>query len=83
MTATPEPQQPVAYVTPSDRPTCGIRSNVNATRPPHAYSTRASASCGWTPTIARRRIEPARATDVGHMLARPPNSIRPSGVSRQ
>ena len=83
MTATPAPQQPVAYVTPSARPAWTIRSYVNATRPPQAYSTGVCHSCGWTPTIARWRIAAALATEVGHMLARPPNSIRLSGVRRQ
>jgi hypothetical protein len=48
--------------------------------PPHAYSTGALPSCGWTPAIARCRIAAALATEVGH-AARPPNSIRLSGVA--
>ena len=68
---------------PSARPARTIRSNVNATLPPHAYSTFVPSSCGWTSTIERWRIVAARLTEVGHIEARPPNSSRSSGVRRQ
>src|SRR6266478_787191 len=83
--ATPCPANPAAKYIPSIFPACGITSSVKSSVPPQTNSTFASRSFGYTLIIPRRRISALRRTVFsvsGKNAARPPKSMRLSGVRR-
>src|SRR5205814_1963366 len=83
--ATPWPAKPAAKYMPSICPACGITSIVKSRVPPQTNSTFTPRSRGYTAIMPRRRISALRRTVssvAGKCAARPPKSMRLSGVSR-
>src|SRR5439155_127057 len=79
------PAKPAAKYMPSICRACGITSIVKSRVPPQTNSTFRPRSRGYTAIMPRRRISALRRTVFsvsGKNAARPPKSMRLSGVSR-